>query len=71
MEEFLNVLANCQLDDLGYEGYWFTWERGNLTNNNKCECLDRGLLILHGKIIFLLSPYNTWSIRYRITSLYF
>ncbi|MBA0837873.1 hypothetical protein Goarm_009989, partial [Gossypium armourianum] len=28
MEEFSSVLSDCHLEDLGYEGLWFTWERG-------------------------------------------
>ncbi|KAA3469681.1 reverse transcriptase [Gossypium australe] len=43
MEEFRQVLEECQLADLGYSGNWFTWERGNLPKTNIQERLDRGV----------------------------
>ncbi|KAA3460833.1 reverse transcriptase [Gossypium australe] len=43
MEEFKQVLDDCQLTDLGYSGKWFTWERGNLPETNIQERLDRGV----------------------------
>ncbi|KAA3480252.1 reverse transcriptase [Gossypium australe] len=43
MEEFRQVLADCQVEDLGYSGNWFTWERGNLPETNIQERLDRGV----------------------------
>ncbi|KAA3453673.1 reverse transcriptase [Gossypium australe] len=43
MEEFRQVLEDCQLADLGYSGNWFTWERGNLPETNIQERLDRGV----------------------------
>lgn len=26
MEEFRSILSECQLEDVGYVGRWFTWE---------------------------------------------
>ncbi|KAA3489557.1 reverse transcriptase [Gossypium australe] len=43
MENFRNVLANCQLMDVGFSRNWFTWERGNLPETNIRERLDRGV----------------------------
>ncbi|KAA3480785.1 reverse transcriptase [Gossypium australe] len=43
MEEFRQVLEDCQLADLGYSGNWLTWERGNLPETNIQERLDRGV----------------------------
>lgn len=37
------VLEECDLNDLGFSGQWFTWERGRLTENNIQERLDRGI----------------------------
>ncbi|KAA3480026.1 reverse transcriptase [Gossypium australe] len=34
MEIFCNVLANCQLMDVGFSENWFTWEGGNLPETN-------------------------------------
>ncbi|KAH1056048.1 hypothetical protein J1N35_034113 [Gossypium stocksii] len=41
MELFRNVLADCDLADVGYSGRWFTWERGSLLQ--KLETLKTGL----------------------------
>lgn len=43
MEKLQNVLSNCFLEDLGYDGPWFTWEWGNIVGNNIHERLDRGV----------------------------
>ncbi|KAH1131803.1 hypothetical protein J1N35_003181 [Gossypium stocksii] len=43
MEKFLNAIEECQLNDVGFTGNWFTWERGNLPETNIQERLDRGL----------------------------
>ncbi|MBA0672531.1 hypothetical protein Goklo_023940, partial [Gossypium klotzschianum] len=43
IELFRRVLEECQLHDVGYEGSWFTWERGNLPETNIRERLDRGV----------------------------
>ncbi|MBA0823876.1 hypothetical protein Goarm_020573, partial [Gossypium armourianum] len=43
MEELQTILNNCRLEDVGYSGRWFTWERGNLPATNIKEWLDRGV----------------------------
>ncbi|KAA3465353.1 reverse transcriptase [Gossypium australe] len=41
MESFREVLEECRLEDIGYSGVWFTWERGNFAETNIRERLDR------------------------------
>ncbi|XP_016694556.2 uncharacterized protein [Gossypium hirsutum] len=43
IELFQKTLEDCHLFDVGYEGNWFTWERGNLSETNIQERLDRGV----------------------------
>ena len=43
MEAFKNVLEDTGLEDLGFSGPWFTWERGRTTENVVIERLDRSL----------------------------
>lgn len=43
MESFRAILDNCQLENLGFSGPWFMWERGRLWENNIMEGLDRGV----------------------------
>ncbi|XWS73409.1 hypothetical protein CRYUN_Cryun02cG0125700 [Craigia yunnanensis] len=43
MIAFREVLEESGLDDLGYNGSWYTWERGRTTANNVKERLDRCL----------------------------
>ncbi|MBA0752990.1 hypothetical protein Gogos_020827, partial [Gossypium gossypioides] len=43
MEAFRMVLEDCDLRDMGFSRSWFTWERGNLTETNIRERLDRGV----------------------------
>ncbi|KAK5813410.1 hypothetical protein PVK06_028860 [Gossypium arboreum] len=43
MEKFQNTLEEYQLNDVGFTGNWFTWERGNLPERNIQERLDRGV----------------------------
>lgn len=38
-----NVLNDCELIDVGYSGTWYTWERGNLSETNIRQRLDRGV----------------------------
>lgn len=42
MLAFREALKDCELNDLGFSGQWFTWERGRLPSNNIRERLDRG-----------------------------
>lgn len=57
MELFQNVVQDCNLLNLGFSGAWFTWERGNFTNNNIHERLDRGFANEAS-----LSCFPKWSI---------
>lgn len=43
MKAFSYALKDCSLEDLGYEGVWYTWERGRLATNNITERLDKGV----------------------------
>lgn len=43
MEAFQETLEVCQLEDLGFKGTWYTWEKGNLPETNIRERLDRGV----------------------------
>ncbi|GMI64370.1 hypothetical protein HRI_000106300 [Hibiscus trionum] len=43
MEGFSAALSDCGLDDLGFTGQWFTWEKGKFSNTNIRERLDRGV----------------------------
>lgn len=43
MEMFREVLEECDLFDVGYSERWYTWERGNFTETNIRERLDRGV----------------------------
>ena len=40
MVNFREALEQCRLEDLGFTGNWFTWERGNVVENNVRERLD-------------------------------
>lgn len=40
---FRETVDACNLRDLGYEGSWFTWERGTSFETRVRECLDRYL----------------------------
>lgn len=44
MEEFRAILEDCHLEDIGYTGRWFMWERGNLLEMNTKE--HRGVVNL-------------------------
>lgn len=43
MIAFREALKECEINDLGFFGQWFTWERGRLVSNNIRERLDRGV----------------------------
>lgn len=43
MSVFANALEDYALTNLGFEGKWYTWERGQLASNNIWELLDRGV----------------------------
>ncbi|KAE8695396.1 hypothetical protein F3Y22_tig00110716pilonHSYRG00078 [Hibiscus syriacus] len=40
MAGFRSMLTDCDFEDLGYSGQWFTWEHGRLETNN---IMDRGV----------------------------
>ncbi|XP_016706908.2 uncharacterized protein [Gossypium hirsutum] len=46
MRDFRGVLEDCCLNDLGFVGRWFTWERGRFASTNIRERLDRGVASL-------------------------
>ncbi|GMI79095.1 hypothetical protein HRI_001578800 [Hibiscus trionum] len=43
MDLFRSALEDCALDDLGYSGSWFTWEKGRSEQSNMRIRLDRGV----------------------------
>ncbi|GMJ02632.1 hypothetical protein HRI_003932400 [Hibiscus trionum] len=43
MREFRRVLSDCEVEDIGYKGRWYTWEKGRFESNNIRERLDRGV----------------------------
>ncbi|XP_016676453.1 uncharacterized protein [Gossypium hirsutum] len=43
MTAFREVLEECEINNLGFFGQWFTWEMGRLMTNNIRERLDRGV----------------------------
>lgn len=53
MEEFRTTLEDYGLNDLGYTGRWFTWERGRFLSTNIRERLDRGVASLEWLNLFL------------------
>ncbi|KAA3479651.1 reverse transcriptase [Gossypium australe] len=50
MEEFRDTLEACNLMDIEFSRAWYTWERGNLPETNIRERLDRGWLMINGRI---------------------
>ncbi|KAG8500497.1 hypothetical protein CXB51_002739 [Gossypium anomalum] len=52
MADFCNALEDCRLNDLGYVGQWFTWERGRFRSTNIRERLDRGVTSLNWMNLF-------------------
>lgn len=43
MKQFRAAIDECGLRDLGFEGQWYTWERGNSPNTRVHERLDQSL----------------------------
>ncbi|KAA3467762.1 reverse transcriptase [Gossypium australe] len=43
MIDFRSTLEDCNLEDLGFKGRWFTWEQGRQKSTNIRERLDRGV----------------------------
>ncbi|KAA3489521.1 reverse transcriptase [Gossypium australe] len=43
MEVFHRTLEDCSLEDIGFSGPWFTWERGRTLERNIRERIDRGV----------------------------
>ncbi|GMI66653.1 hypothetical protein HRI_000334600 [Hibiscus trionum] len=43
MQEFRRVLSDCEVEDIGYKGRWYTWEKWRFESNNIRERLDRGV----------------------------
>ncbi|KAA3459022.1 reverse transcriptase [Gossypium australe] len=41
MEDFRRTLEDCFLEDIGFSGPWFTWERGQILEQNIRERIDR------------------------------
>ncbi|MBA0707733.1 hypothetical protein Golax_019754 [Gossypium laxum] len=62
MEVFREVLEECLLEDLGYSGVWFTWERGNLPETNIRERLDRGVANDKWKQLFPMEEGLCWKV---------
>lgn len=52
MKEFCMALEDSGLNDLGYIGRWFTWERGRFLATNIRERLDRGVATLNWMNLF-------------------
>lgn len=40
-QSFREMMEDCELRDLGYEGSWYTWERGLTKQTRVRERLDR------------------------------
>ncbi|KAA3463501.1 reverse transcriptase [Gossypium australe] len=41
MKDFRRTLEDCLLEDIGFSGPWFTWERGRILDRNIRERIDR------------------------------
>ncbi|KAA3472943.1 reverse transcriptase [Gossypium australe] len=52
MEKFCKALEECDLADMGFSGQKCTWERGNFTDTNIRERLDRGVTNLEWLNLF-------------------
>ncbi|KAA3462259.1 reverse transcriptase [Gossypium australe] len=67
MEEFRVALVESQLEDMGYLGPRFTWERINLSKNNIRERLDRGVANLAWWMFYPIFLFITYRILSSIT----
>ncbi|KAL4318018.1 hypothetical protein GQ457_18G000980 [Hibiscus cannabinus] len=52
MDAFRIALEDCSLSDIGYQGSWFTWEKGKFAGTNIRERLDRGVANEHWWSLF-------------------
>ncbi|XP_021728759.1 uncharacterized protein LOC110695841 [Chenopodium quinoa] len=52
MEGFQNVVNDCELRDLGFNGSWYTWERGKTMDTRVRERLDQFLASLSWTYLF-------------------
>ena len=43
MIDYREVLEDCRLEDLGFLGNWYTWERGRKEANDIREMIDRSV----------------------------
>lgn len=68
MNEFKEVLEECNLMDVGYRGAWFTWEWGNLPKIKIHERLDKGLLMIVRCVFFQVIVCNISLILCLITA---
>ncbi|KAK5777636.1 uncharacterized protein LOC108481413 [Gossypium arboreum] len=59
MNAFREALEDCELNDFGFVGQWYTWERGRLAGNNIQERLDRGVANQEWWKLF-----NNYSVQY-------
>ena len=63
MQEFQNTLLHCDLDDLGYHGYRYTWRNGRFGTGFVGERLDRACAKLRWRHLF-----PTAKVRHQTTS---
>ncbi|KAH1055130.1 hypothetical protein J1N35_033195 [Gossypium stocksii] len=52
MDAFHSTLEFCNLNDVGFIGRWFTWERGRFAHTNIRERLDRSVATLEWMNLF-------------------
>lgn len=52
MVGFCDVLTDCGLNDLGFTGRWYTWERGRFLATNKWERIDQTVASLEWQDMF-------------------
>ncbi|MBA0548825.1 hypothetical protein Golob_019897, partial [Gossypium lobatum] len=62
MREFCEALDNCSVTDLGFVGWWFTWERGRFVSTNIRERLDHGVATL--SLVNLFPGYQLEHLSY-------